>query len=155
MTNRNETGEPQLSPKELLAHGLESLELGEFPEALSHLERLPPTARPANAISAHAICLAKVKGSYRSAVTLCHEAIKKDPKNPEHYFRQGLIFLLAGRKKDAIWVFRLGLRHGRHRGIIEHLGKMGIRRPPPISLLDRTNPLNKYLGLLLTRLRLR
>jgi hypothetical protein len=99
--------------------------------------------------------MAAVKGSYKSAVNLCHEAIKKDPKNSEHYYRQGRILLLAGRRKDAIWVLRMGLRHGRHKEILETLAALGIRRPPPINFLARSNPFNKYLGLLLAKLNLR
>lgn len=127
----------------------------EFRAALAAVEKIPAEARTPLALSAEALCLAQVKASYKSAANLCHEAIKKDPKNPEHYYRQGRILLLAGRKKDAVWVLRMGLRHGRHREIIETLASMGIRRPPPIPFLPRSNPLNKYLGKLLARLNLR
>ena len=107
------------------------------------------------ALSAYAFCLADIKGTYKVAANICHEAIKKDPKNPEHYYRQGRILLMAGRKKDAIWVFRMGMRNGRHKGIIDSLGQLGIRRPPPIGFLQRSNPLNKLIGIVLTRLNLR
>lgn len=127
----------------------------QFRAALAAVEKIPAEARTPLALSAEALCLAQVKASYKSAANLCHEAIKKDPKNPEHYYRQGRILLLAGRKKDAVWVLRMGLRHGRHREIIETLASMGIRRPPPIPFLPRSNPLNKYLGKLLARLNLR
>lgn len=123
--------------------------------ALSELELIPATARTPIILSAYSLCLAEVKGTYKIAANSCHEAIKKEPKNPEHYFRQGRILLLAGRRKDAIWVLRMGLRHGRHRGIIDTLGFLGIRRPPPLPFLSRGNPFNKYLGMLLTRLNLR
>lgn len=132
-----------------------AMEKKNYRAALSELEQIPPFARTPSVLSAYALCLAEVKGNYKTATNLCHEAIKKEPKNPEHYFRQGKILLLANRKKDAIWVLRMGLRHGRHAGIIDCLGKLGIRRPPPIQFLDRSNPLNKYLGLLLSRLNLR
>jgi len=49
----------------------------------------------------------------------------------------------------------MGLRHGRHKEILETLAALGIRRPPPINFLSRSNPLNKYLGLLLAKLNLR
>lgn len=138
-----------------LTHATEELAKMNYATALEELERIPAYARTPNALSAHALCLAEVKGSYKTAANLCHEAIKKEPKNPEHYYRQGRILLLAGRKKDAIWVMRMGLRHGKHQGIIETLGRMGVRKPPPIIFLERSNPVNKYLGLLLARLNLR
>jgi hypothetical protein len=127
----------------------------DYTTALEAIQKIPLTARTPLVLSAYALCMAEVKGSYKSSANICHEAIKKDPKNPEHYYRQGRILVLAGRKKDAIWVLRMGLRHGRHKEIIEALASMGIRRPPPINFLTRGNPLNKYLGLLLAKLKLR
>ena len=126
-----------------------------YAAALEAVQQIPLSARTPFVLSAHALCMAEVKGSYKTAVNLCHEAIKKDPKNPEHYYRQGRILLLAGRRKDAIWVFRMGLRHGRHKEILEILASLGIRRPPPITFLQRSNPVNKYLGIILARLNLR
>lgn len=127
----------------------------DYAAALEAVQQVPLSARTPFVLSANALCLAEVKGSYKIAVNLCHEAIKKDPKNPEHYYRQGRILLLAGRRKDAIWVFRMGLRHGRQKEILEILASLGIRRPPPINFLQRSNPLNKYLGIILARLNLR
>lgn len=127
----------------------------EYVSALAALEKIPLMARTPLVLSAYALCMAEVKGASKSAVNICHEAIKKDPKNPEHYYRQGRILILSGRKKDSIWVLRMGLRHGRHRGIIDTLGSLGIRRAPPLDFLPRSNLLNRVLGLLLTRLNLR
>ena len=140
---------------ELMEQIAESIANNDYIYALATIEKIPIVARTPLLLSAYALCLAEVKGSYKLAVHACHEAIKKDPKNPEHYFRQGRILMRAGRKKDAIWVLRMGMRHGKHRGIIDFLGSLGIRRAPPIEFLDRSNPLNKYLGILLTRLNLR
>lgn len=127
----------------------------DYAAALEAIQKIPLTARTPLVLSAHALCMAEVKGSYKISANLCHEAIKKDPKNPEHYYRQGRILFLAGRKKDAIWVLRMGLRHGRHKEILEALASMGIRRTPPLNFLSRGNPLNKYLGMLLAKLNLR
>jgi len=128
---------------------------GDYRAALAAVEQIPLAARTPLALSAYALCTAVLKATYKSSVNLCHEAIKKDSKNPEHYYRQGRILILAGKRKDAIWVLRMGLRHGRHKEILETLASMGIRRPPPINFLQRSNPLNKYLGKLLTKLNLR
>jgi thioredoxin-like negative regulator of GroEL len=127
----------------------------DYAAALAVIEQIPLSARTPLVLSAYALCTAAVQCSYKSSVNLCHEAIKKDPKNPEHYYRQGRILLLAGKRKDAIWVLRMGLRHGRHKEILETLAALGLRRTPPISFLARSNPLNKYLGMLLARLNLR
>jgi len=131
------------------------MESRDYVSALAALEKIPLMQRTPLILSAYALCMAEVKGASKSVVNLCHEAIKKEPKNPEHYYRQGRILILAGRKKDSIWVLRMGLRHGRHRGIIEMLGALGIRRAPPLDFLSRSNLLNRYLGIILTRLNLR
>jgi len=70
----------------------------DYAAALASIEQIPLSARTPLVLSAYALCMAAVKGSYKSAVNLCHEAIKKDPKNSEHYYRQGRI-LFAGRKE--------------------------------------------------------
>lgn len=133
----------------------ELLAVKNYPAALNEIEKIPLAARPPLLLSAQALCIAEVKGAFKTSAKLCHDAIKREPKNPEHYFRQGQILLLANRKKDAIWVLRMGLRHGRHKGIIDTLGALGIRRPPPIVFLSRSNLLNRVLGRILTRLNLR
>jgi hypothetical protein len=138
-----------------LQHIDELIAESKYTAALAAIEQIPVAARAPLLLSAYALCIAEVKGAFKTSVQLCHDAIKKDPKNAEHYFRQGRILLLANRKKDAIWVLRMGLRHGRHKGIIDTLGSLGIRRPPPIQFLARSNPVNKFLGMLLTRLNLR
>lgn len=127
----------------------------EFSAALAAIEKIPAPLRPPLLQSGYALCLAVTKGDLKTSANICHEAIKREPKNPEHYYRQGVILLRANRKKDGIWVLRMGLRYGKHKGIIDTLGALGIRRPPPIGFLQRSNPLNKYLGLLLTKLNMR
>jgi hypothetical protein len=133
----------------------ERLADNDYVHALDVIKQIPVAGRNPLLMSAYALCMAEVKRTYKPSVNLCHDAIKREPKNPEHYYRQGRILILAGRRKDAIWVLRMGLRHGRHRGIIETLGALGIRRAPPLAFLARSNPLNKYLGMLLTKLNLR
>jgi len=155
MSEEPSIAERNSEAQEQLSLATASIERKNYAAALAELEQIPVFARTPAVLSAYALCLAEVKGNYKTATNLCHEAIKKEPKNPEHYFRQGKILILANRKKDAIWVMRMGLRHGRHAGIIDSLGRLGVRRPPPFEFLDRSNPINKYLGLLLTRLNLR
>lgn len=127
----------------------------DFVAVIAEIEQIPVTARTPLLQSGYALAMAEVKGSFKASINLCHDAIKKDTKNPEHYFRQGWILVLAGRRKDAIWILRMGLRQGRHRGIIDMLASLGIRRPPPLTFLARSNPLNKMLGIIMTKLNLR
>lgn len=155
MTQEPEQAENSTIVNKTLSNATAEFEKMNYTAALAELEQIPPFARTPSVLSAYALCLAEVKGSYKTAAGLCHEAIKKEPKNPEHYYRQGRILLLAGRKKDAIWVLRMGMRHGKHQGIIDCLGSLGVRRAPPIGFLERSNPINKLIGRLLTKLNLR
>jgi predicted Zn-dependent protease len=147
--------EPIVDVTEGFASATAALQRGDAATALAELARIPLEQRPPLASSAFAWQLAQKAGEYKIATAMCHEAIKKDPKTVEHYLYLGQVLLLAGKKKDALWTFRLGLRRGRHPQIIVHLDQLGARKPPIFSFLQRSNPLNKYLGLLLSRLRLR
>lgn len=102
-----------------------------------------------------AYCLALETGDTEIASSICLGAVRSDPKDSEIYLNLGRIYLLGGKKKAAIRIFRLGLRNGRNDLITTELVKLGIRRPPPIRFLKRENPLNKYLGIMLARLGLR
>jgi hypothetical protein len=49
----------------------------------------------------------------------------------------------------------MGLRYAENRDIIAELKRVGRRRPPIISFLDRSNPLNKMLGKMFYKQRVR
>ena len=68
--------------------------------------------------------------------------------NADLQWNLGRALLAAERRSEAHAAFIKGLRLQRdHRGIILDLKKMGIRRKPPLPFLDRSNPLNVWLGL--------
>src|SRR5512140_2299038 len=102
MSYDNHVSSEENPSSEQLVHGMAAFEKNDFAAALANLEQLPPFARPPHVLSALARCIAELRGEYKVAANLCHEAIKKDPKNSDHYFHQGRILILAGRKKDAI-----------------------------------------------------
>ena len=58
-------------------------------------------------------------------------------------------------KLDAIKILREGLKHEKNQQIIDELDSLGTRKPPVLFFLRRSNPLNKYLGILLRKLGLR
>lgn len=122
-----------------LLHFQEAYELGDSPELLSHF----------------AYCLAKEKNDYLCAISLCNKALVNEPWNSTHYLNLGYVYLLAGKKRDAIYTFRDGLLHEDNSRIKEELAHLGTRKRPVIGSLPREHCLNKYLGILLTRLKLR
>ena len=141
--------------KDSLTLGREYLSSGKTAEALPIFQELSGRIRHPLVYSGMAYCLAKERGLYAEAVSLCKDAVRQDPREPLHFFYLGKVHLLAGQKKDAIRIFRMGLRHGRCPDIVAELNRLGMRRPPVLTFLPRTNPINKFLGIAMAKLRLR
>ncbi len=140
---------------DLLVEGSEALKKGDTATALTCYEKLLAVERTPEVCSNLAFCLAREKGAFREAISLCNEAIKKEPKQTHHFLLLGRIYVLADRKKEAIRAFHLGLRHGSSPEIEAELRKLGTRKSPVIPFLKRENPINKYLGKLLYKWGLR
>lgn len=68
------------------------------------------------------------------------------------YLNLGRAYLAGGEKKLAIEAFTNGLKVDKNNhDLLWELKKLGPRKKPPISFLSRNNPLNKYLGKLLSK----
>ena len=141
--------------EEQFTMGMESLKNGDTGAALECLEKAVLLERNPLYCSNLAICLAKEKREFKKAVSLCNEAIKKEPKNSLHFLNLGRIHLIANQKRDAIRIFNLGMRYGENRDIIAELNRFDRRRSPLVPFLDRGNPVNRILGKLTYRLGLR
>ena len=107
--------------------------------------------------------MATVEGKHQEGVKICQDALLRLKKYehfgfeflyPLFYLNLGRVYLSAGLKRNAVENFRRGLSFDpENQEILSELKGMGIRKGPAISILQRNNPLNKYLGLLLTRLK--
>jgi len=139
----------------LLEKGSEAISQGEIISALSYFERALDIEENPVASSYFAFCIARERGQLSKAISLCAEAIRQEPHNPVHYLNLGRVYFLAGMKLDAIKILREGLKHEKNQQIIDELDSIGTRRPPVLFFLKRSNPLNKYLGILLKKLGLR
>ena len=113
--------------------------IGKSPELLSYLS----------------YCIATERGQIYEALLLCNDALSQEPDNPVHYLNLGRIYLHAGKKEDALLSLRKGLSFGENQTLRSILEKIGTRGKPVLSFLHRNNFLNKYIGLLLHRLKLR
>jgi predicted Zn-dependent protease len=102
-----------------------------------------------------ALCQAKTRGKFSDAIALAREAIAHEPHNPLLYQNLGHIYNLAGRRHEAVEILREGVRRGAGEDAVTELNRIGTRKPPPFRRLHRNHPLNKYVGKLLARLRLR
>ncbi|HJV66075.1 MAG TPA: dihydrofolate reductase [Geomonas sp.] len=100
-------------------------------------------------------CLVKSGGDQQTALRLAEQALESRPADPHLHLNLGRIQIAAGDKEQGVATLRKAMGLGGGPEIIAALGKLGIRRPPPIKSLPRSHPLNKYLGLFLSRLGLR
>lgn len=74
---------------------------------------------------------------------------------PTLYLNLGRAYLASGNKKKAAEAFQKGLIYDNdNKDLIQEIKKLGIRRKPAISFLPRTNPINKYIGIILHKLKL-
>jgi Flp pilus assembly protein TadD len=141
--------------EELFQKGVEAVDNRNWLSALSIFEKAVQLECLPAYQSYLAACIAKERGQYNTATAMCREAMEKDPGNPVHYLNLGRICLIQGRKEEALTVFREGLEHGRDEKIIEELVRLGTRKRPVIGFLPRDNPINKYLGIILSTLKIR
>ncbi|MDA8079343.1 MAG: tetratricopeptide repeat protein [Nitrospiraceae bacterium] len=133
--------------------GLDALRLGNCLAALAFFEKAVSLADKPLYRSYVAYGIAKERGQAHRAEQICREAITCDPGNSFLYLNLGRVLLVAGRKPEAIEIFRKGLRCGGNAGIVQELNRLGTRKPPIFPFLKRDHPLNKYLGMILRRMR--
>jgi hypothetical protein len=101
-----------------------------------------------------------VDKKHRSGVDNCTKAIAIVQKSagtvgremlfPVLYLNLGKAYVAAGRKKNAVTAFNQGLHYDpEHAAIRKELNKLGERKKPRVSFLDRSNPINVYIGKIL------
>jgi tetratricopeptide (TPR) repeat protein len=100
-----------------------------------------------------------VDKKYRGGVETCKRAIallkKKETFSEEAlypvlYLNLGRAYLGAAKKADAIDSLKKGLKYDNSNSdLLKELRGLGIRKPAPVPFLDRSNPINKYIGLIL------
>jgi len=144
-----------INPDALFKKGLESLARNEWTAALACFEKAAGLLNIPIHNSFLALCIARERGQTNKALALCRETLEAEPDNSILYLNMGKIYLMQGKTEEAIEILRKGLTQGTNEQIIAELGRIGTRRPPPLSFLSRDNPLNKYLGIILSRLGLR
>ena len=141
--------------EELFRKGVKAIHNGDTLSALACFEKVLQIEDSPVVSSYLAYCIAKERGQVSMAISLCDDAIKKEPRNSVHYFNLGKIYLVCNKKTEAVEVFRKGLSCEMNQHIVDELHWLGLRKPPVMPFLKRSNPINKYLGIILTKLRFR
>lgn len=139
---------------EWFERGVEALGQGHIYLARTCFENAARVRHPASC-SFLALCQAKTRGKFSDSITLAREAITREPHNPLLYQNLGHIYHLAGMRMEAVEILREGVRRGAGEDAVAELNRIGTRKPPLFRRLHRNHPLNKYVGKLLARFRLR
>lgn len=135
---------------------LRELEEGNVLTALACLERSLAEEDNPELYACFGYCVAKERGHVTRGLELCRAAIEHEPDNPMHDYYLAKVQLLAGDKQETLATLRRAMnKGGAPEVLLRMLAELGTRKPPPIRFLKRDNPLNKYLGILLSRLGLR
>jgi predicted Zn-dependent protease len=133
---------------------LHRLRDGHPDEALLHARRALGVA-PKNPfyLSYTGLLAALAEKRFGDAEALCQEAVGMRRNHAQLYLNLAEVYLQAGRTSEAIATLEKGLvSAGRDFRIRRALEKIGMRRPPVLSFLHRSHPLNKTLGRLRHRL---
>ncbi len=139
----------------LVKKGITAADRGHTLDALLHFENAVRLGSTPTLNSYLGYCVARERRDFKEAIRFCRQALTKEPEKAIHYLNFGRVILAAGKKQLAIDTFRQGLKRERHRSILEELKRLGIRRQSVIPALPRSHPVNRYLGQVLTQLRLR
>ncbi|QEM68534.1 hypothetical protein FO488_10380 [Geobacter sp. FeAm09] len=136
-------------------NGLALFKAGNILRALGHFEKSMAAQPTPLCASYYAYCMAKERGHVTRGVALCRESLAQEPDNPAHYLNLARIHLLGPDKEAALTVLREGMQHAHDPELAALLEAVGMRKPPVMSFLRRDNPINKFLGILLTKLGMR
>lgn len=142
----NEKDARARSQEELFEMGMEALHEKRYSDAVQYLQLAVDGQRSPEYLTQLALAIAHEKNDIKTAVALCQEAIRMEPRNPELFLRLGIVYLIGDNRKDAIRILRLGLRFGKSPAISRWLQILGHRQPPVLPFLSRSNALNRYLG---------
>jgi len=146
---------PEDEALRLYTRAVAALGAGETPSALAFLERALKLKDNPCWYSHLGFCIAKERGQVKKGADLCNSALAQEPENPDHFLNLGKVHLVAGNKPEALKALRAGMSHGGNPETLELLAKIGTRKQPVFSFLPRTHLVNKAVGLLLDRLKLR
>jgi tetratricopeptide (TPR) repeat protein len=105
-------------------------------------------------------CLEAVANkNYTLGIETCEMALENLKKRvpfgqeffyPVFYLNLGRAYLAAGRKDEAVGAFNRGIQIDReNKDLIWEIKKLGTRRKPAVPFFKRSNPINKYIGMLL------
>ena len=140
--------------KALFNQALEYLSRNRPGEAMKSLEAaLQISPRNAVYLSHYGLVVALEREDFEAAMKLCESASRLDPRNPVVHVNLGKVYRMTGDRENAHRSFIAGWNADHsHPAPAAELTRMGVRRPPVLPFLSRSNWLNVRLGRLRARL---
>lgn len=152
---------PILSAENSFRRGLVALVDGDPASATDHfhaailIEVQHGVTRPQmRYLSYYGLSRAQAQGATAQAIQACETAARRDFFSPELLLNLGRVYLLAGKTTKALATFHRGLELSpSHKALLAEYAKIDRRETPPLTIVARSNPLNKMLGKLRYSLR--
>jgi len=102
---------------------------------------------PAWVVSYYGLCLALHLGKRHEAAELCQAAIEAEPMKADYYANLAEVCAAGRQRRKAVSAVGRGLAiDAANARLIALQARLGARRPPVISKLDRGHPVNVTLG---------
>ncbi|MDT8317039.1 MAG: hypothetical protein RQ824_03475 [bacterium] len=106
------------------------------------------------AMSCLGLAMARAGKDLAAAEEFSLKAIEKKPYTGEYYRSLAEVYLISGKRKEAIECIDRGLKYDSdNKGLFEEMKKYGIRKKPALPFLPRSSFLNKNIGILLSKLK--
>ena len=147
---------PPTAAERWYKRGAELARLGRYHEAVEPLEQAlaysneqsdPNFQRALR--SYYGLSIAMAHGDVLRGLRLCNDAIARGPLRADLYMNLARVAMKSGRKNLAIESLWTSLSISPNdRNAWTMMAQLGYRRPPVLEFLPRTNPVNKYLGLI-------
>jgi len=142
------------TPEQSYREALSTIRLGDY-ESAARLFRKTidldrgggETPRSVRSLSYYGLCLAMQGQSKQIATEACRKALSARSDDPILHLNLGRVYVVCGKTTAAIKTYQHGLLvapgHVELRRALEHIDR---RSSPVISLLPRSNILNRWLG---------
>lgn len=111
-------------------------------------------------LSYYGCLIAVVQKEPREGIKICKSALSRldasmplgsEFYHPIFYLNLGRAYLSGSKKPEAIKVFKKGLMNDPNNAeLLEELDRLGVRQQPVVNFLERSNPINKYIGFLVS-----
>lgn len=140
---------------QLLDEALQTLEANNVFKSLLLLEEAEKLHSTPKLRSYLAYCNARINSNFSDGIRACKHAIEEEPTVADHYLNLGRIYMLINKRGPALQVFRTGSKFGPNKQLMQEMRKFGVRKPPAIPSLQRDHIVNRNLGKVMSRLKLR